>query len=119
ADEQPQQRASSGRRSRSILKEKKPAAKPGERKRRGRRAGADNAGPTGYKAAPKRTRDVLGYQAMLPSGIAWLGEDEWSVTVRLSDINYIAAAEDQQESIVDRWARFLNSYGSGTRVQET
>lgn len=121
---QPEQRDSSEKRSRSILRGKKSAAKraaqPGDRKRgRVRRAGTDNAGPTGYKAAPKRTRDVLGYQAILPSGIAWLGEDEWSVTVRLSDINYIAAAEDQQESIVDRWARFLNSYGSGTRVQET
>lgn len=56
---------------------------------------------------------------MLPSGVAWLGEDEWSVTVRLSDINYVAASEGQQESIVDRWARYLNSFGHGTRVQET
>lgn len=55
----------------------------------------------------------------LPSGVAWLGEDEWSVTVRLSDINYVAASEGQQESIVDRWARYLNSFGHGTRVQET
>ncbi len=101
-------------------KKKKTIAKPGERSRgRLRRTGFDNAGPTGYKAAPKKTRDVLGYQAMLSNGIAWLGEDEWSITVRLSDINYIAAAEDQQESIVDRWARFLNSYGAGTRVQTT
>jgi hypothetical protein len=61
-----------------------------------RAAGVDNAGPTGYKAAPKRTRDVLGFEAMLPSGVAWLGEDEWSVTVRLSDINYVAASEGQQ-----------------------
>lgn len=68
---------------------------------------------------PKRTRDVLGYQAMLPSGIAWLGADEWSISIRLSDINYVAASEEQQEGIVDRWARFLNSFGSGTRVQET
>lgn len=93
---------------------------PGERTRgRGSRVGVDHAGPTGYKAAPKRTRDILGYESMLPSGMAWLGEDEWSVTVRLSDINYIAAAEEVQESIVDRWARFLNSFGAGTRVQET
>lgn len=56
---------------------------------------------------------------MLPSGIAWLGNDEWSITMRLSDINYIAASEDQQEAIVDRWARFLNSFGAGTRLQQT
>lgn len=56
---------------------------------------------------------------MLPSGIAWLGADEWSMTVRISDINYVAAAQDHQTTIVDRWARFLNSYGAGTRLQET
>lgn len=62
---------------------------------------------------------MLGYKTMLPSGVAWLGADEWSMTMRFSDINYVAAAQDHQESIVDRWARFLNSYGAGTRVQET
>lgn len=114
-------RGDSGKKLRSIRKRKqRGGAEPGERKnRRIRKSGADNAGPTGFKAAPKRTRDVLGYVSMLPSGVAWLGEDEWSMTLRISDINYIAAAEEQQESILDRWARFLNSYGAGTRIQQT
>lgn len=56
---------------------------------------------------------------MLPSGVAWLGADEWSITLRISDINYLAAEMSTQEGIVDRWARFLNSFGSGSRVQET
>lgn len=56
---------------------------------------------------------------MLPSGVAWLGEDEWSLTLSMSDINYVSATQDHQESIVDRWARFLNSAGAGTRLQET
>lgn len=95
-------------------------AKPGQRKsRKLRRFGVDNAGPMGFKAAPKRTRDVLGYEALLPSGVAWLGEDEWSMTMRISDINYVSASEEQQTDIVDRWARFLNSFGAGTRIQET
>ncbi|UAJ81704.1 type IV secretion system protein VirB4 (plasmid) [Leifsonia sp. ZF2019] len=72
-----------------------------------------------FKSVPKSTRDVLGYKTMLPNGVAWLGADEWSMTMRVSDINYVAAAEEHQESIVDRWARFLNSFGAGTRVQET
>lgn len=118
SDEQPK---SSKKSLRNILrgKSKKPVAEPGEKTTRGRKSGVDSAGPTGYKAAPKRTRDLLGYKAMLPSGIAWLGNDEWSITMRLSDINYIAASEDQQEAIVDRWARFLNSFGAGTRLQQT
>lgn len=62
-------------------------------------------------------RDVMGFRAMLPSGIAWLGADEWSVTLRLEDITYQAAATSVQEGIVDQWARFLNSFGAGVRAQ--
>lgn len=56
---------------------------------------------------------------MLPSGVAWLGADEWSLSLSISDINYLAAEQEQQEAIVDRWARFLNSYGAGTRLEVT
>ncbi|ODA91119.1 hypothetical protein ATY41_06950 [Leifsonia xyli subsp. xyli] len=56
---------------------------------------------------------------MLPGGIAWLGADEWSMTMRISDINYVAASEAHQESIIDRWARFINGFSAGTRIQET
>lgn len=84
------------------------------------KVGFDNSRQSNaFKAAPKRTREVLGYKTMLPSGIAWLGADEWSMTLRISDINYVAAAQEHQEAIVDRWARFINSFGAGTRLQET
>jgi hypothetical protein len=56
---------------------------------------------------------------MLPSGVAWLGADEWSLTLRISDINYLAAEQSKQEAVVDRWARFLNSFGAGTRLEIT
>ncbi|MBW3069617.1 type IV secretion system protein VirB4 [Actinomyces sp. 594] len=92
--------------------------KPGEQRgRRAGRVGADNA--SGVKRVPKSTQQLLGYQAMLPSGVAWLGADEWSLTLRISDINYLAAEQSTQEAIVDRWARFLNSFGAGTRLQVT
>lgn len=71
------------------------------------------------KRVAKRTQHLLGYQAMLPSGVAWLGADEWSLTLRISDINYIAAEQDTQEAVVDRWARFINSLGAGTRLEIT
>lgn len=55
----------------------------------------------------------------MPSGVIWLGLDEWSMVLKISDINYVAAAQDLQESIVDRWAQFINSQGAGTRTQVT
>ena len=62
-------------------------------------------------------QDLAGYKRMLPTGVAWLGEDEWSLTLRISDINYVAADPPRQESIVDLWGRFLNGFGAGTRLQ--
>ncbi|RAG72774.1 hypothetical protein DN536_34130, partial [Burkholderia multivorans] len=79
--------------------------------------GIDNAS-IGRKA-PKSVVDVLGYKALLPSGVAWLGADEWSLTLHISDINYIAAGQERQEDLLDQWAKYLNSYGAGTRIQET
>lgn len=81
------------------------------------RTGVDHADPIGFKAAPKRSQDILGYKAMLPSGVAWLGGDEWSMALSFSDINYVAAAESRQESLLDKWARQLNSFAPGSRFQ--
>lgn len=84
------------------------------------KTGIDHAAAkSAFKAAPKKTRDVLGYHTMLPSGVAYLGSDEWSMTLKISDINYVSAAQNDQEVILDKWARFLNSFDSGSRIQET
>lgn len=94
------------------------AAQPGTKKHRHTpKVGIDNAG-TDHKAN-KKTQDVLGYKAILPSGVAWLGADEWSITLRINDINYLASDEGKQEAIIDRWAKFLNSFGAGTRLEVT
>lgn len=66
---------------------------------------------------PKSVKQMLGFKAMLPSGVAWLGADEWSATLRISDINYAAAEESVQTRIIDQWGKFINSFGGGTRLQ--
>jgi hypothetical protein len=110
-----------GRKSKSASRSagKSPKPQPKTKTKVRRKTGRDRAGFTGWKAAPKSTRDVLGFQAMFPTGTAYLGSDEWSMMLRISDINYIAASEAAQETILDRWAQLLNSFGAGTRVQET
>lgn len=79
--------------------------------------GIDNA--AAERKHPKSVVEALGYKALLKSGVAWLGADEWSVTLHISDINYVAAGQENQEGLLDQWAKFLNSYGAGTRIQET
>ena len=51
--------------------------------------------------------------SMLPGGVAYLGQDRWSVTLRISDISYQIASQDVQMDVVERWGRFLNSVGEG------
>ncbi|MFT8443395.1 MAG: DUF87 domain-containing protein [Bifidobacterium aquikefiri] len=80
--------------------------------------GNDDVSRGVWSAAPKRTGDVITYQAMKPDGIAYLGSDEWSITMSMSDINYVASAQDTKEALVDQWAKFINSFGAGTRIQE-
>lgn len=77
------------------------------------RVGVDHAVGSGSRDV----RDVLGYQAMLPSGMAWLGADEWSLTLRIHDINYGDADPQLQEGIVERWGQMLNTFGAGSRLQ--
>lgn len=82
-----------------------------------RRVGTDHSEHT--RRRPRTVVDVLGYKRMLASGVAWLGDDEWSLTLHTSDINYLAAAAPHQENIVDQWAKYINGFGSGTRLEVT
>ncbi|WP_334138746.1 VirB4-like conjugal transfer ATPase, CD1110 family, partial [Corynebacterium variabile] len=62
---------------------------------------------------------MMPYEAMLPNGIAWLGEDRWSLTAELGDISYLIAPQTDQEEILNRWARWLNGFGGGVSIQLT
>ncbi|MDN6210429.1 MAG: hypothetical protein L0J10_09800, partial [Bifidobacterium crudilactis] len=80
--------------------------------------GNDDVSRGVWSAAPRRTGDIIAYKAMQPDGIAYLGSDEWSMTMSMSDINYVASAQETKEALVDQWAKFINSFGAGTRIQE-
>lgn len=60
---------------------------------------------------PRSSKELIGYDSMLSNGIAYLGGDRWSVSLRISDINYQVATQDQQLDVVDRWGRFLELGG--------
>ena len=63
---------------------------------------------SGNRRIPRSSKELLGYDSMLSNGIAYLGGDRWSVSLRISDINYQVATQDQQLDVVDRWGRFLS-----------
>lgn len=64
-----------------------------------------------------RAQDVLDYDALIDSGICVLDDEHFSITLRLSDVNYVIAPPDQQESIIEQYAKFLNSFDSAHHLQ--
>lgn len=75
------------------------------------------------KDIPRRKRNaaqkVLQYQALTDTGICVLGDDHYSVTLKLADIDYQLAPEDEQQSLVEQYAQFVNSFDGGQSVQLT
>lgn len=59
------------------------------------------------------------YEALAESGLCWLGGNRYSVTLRLSDIDYQLAPGATQEGIIEKYAHFLNSHLAGQHVQIT
>ena len=54
----------------------------------------------------RSSRELVAYDSMLPGGVAYLGQDRWSVTLRISDISYQIASQDvQMAGSSTRWAR--------------
>lgn len=52
---------------------------------------------------------MIQYEALSEAGIATLGEGRYSISLRLSDIDYQVAPEDVQSKVVENYARLLNS----------
>ncbi|TBW20669.1 transfer complex protein, partial [Arcanobacterium bovis] len=62
-------------------------------------------------------QDQIHYEALAESGLCHLGGKQYSVTLQLSDIDYVLAPEDTQEGLIEKYARFLNSHLAGQHVQ--
>ena len=87
-----------------MFKSKKDADKPKKKKKVSRRQ-------------ILRAQDVLDYEALMDSGICVLDDQHFSITLRLSDVNYVIAPPHQQESIIEQYAKFLNSFDSAHHLQ--
>ncbi|OZG60725.1 MULTISPECIES: VirB4-like conjugal transfer ATPase, CD1110 family [Bifidobacterium] len=66
---------------------------------------------------PNSVKELIGFDSMLRNGIAYLGNDRWSVSIVFADINYQLSPEAHQMEIIDRWAKLLNMFDAGQCVQ--
>lgn len=61
------------------------------------------------RRARRTAQGVIAYEALTEAGVADLGSGRYSMTLRLSDIDYQVAPEYQQQQVVENYARLLNS----------
>ena len=66
-----------------------------------------------------RAQELCWYEALLPSGVMVLGGGKYSAMLKLADINYQMATEDRQRVLLERYARFFNSFSAGEQLQVT
>jgi hypothetical protein len=119
--EQPAAKSASGARCSSRASSddtRRPSRSPASRTHAAPGESALTTPPSPASSTPRSALSSSGYQAMLPSGVAWLGADEWSLTLRISDINYWPPNR-RSRGRGRPWARFLNSFGAGTRLEIT
>ena len=81
----------------------------------GKKTTSHKEGPS--KADIRNVKQLIPYDSMLANGLVYLGHDQWSVVLQLSDVNYLIATEAHQMEILDRWAKFLNLFDANMQVQ--
>lgn len=69
------------------------------------------------KKTEKTAKDIIPYESMFESGIAYLGNELWSITLHLSDVNYQISPDDIQMQILDGWAKWINGFSQTASVQ--
>lgn len=69
----------------------------------------------GYKSVSAQA--LIGYEALAESGICFLGGEKYSISLRLSDVNYSLATPSVQENLIEKYAQFINSHLADTHVQ--
>ena len=69
-------------------------------------------------ARPKwAVQSQIQYEAMAASGLAWLGGKDYSITLRLSDIDYQLLDDGARAELADAYAAFLSGHLSSHHVQ--
>ncbi|MFT9278571.1 MAG: hypothetical protein ABF532_09180 [Bifidobacterium sp.] len=68
-------------------------------------------------AKDRSVKALIPYDAILSNGVAYLGGDEWSISLLISDVNYLISTEEHQMEILNKWAKFLDTFDSTARLQ--
>ncbi len=67
----------------------------------------------------RRAQEFLWYESLLESGVCILGGGKYSACLKLSDINYQMATDDQQQKLLEAYAQFFNKFSAGEHLAIT
>jgi hypothetical protein len=70
----------------------------------------------GKTAIPRSTQDTIPYVADFEEGIFEVEPGRYSKTYQIKDINYLVCKEEEQESIFQRYAEFINYFSEELSV---
>ena len=68
---------------------------------------------------PKSVQDVIPIREAYKDGIFYLGNNLYSKSYKLSDINYDIAADDEKVEMIKKYWAVINSFNAGITVKET
>lgn len=68
-----------------------------------------------YKS-PKSIQETIEIMEVSESGIFKVQQNKYSKTYKFMDINYTTATYDEQEEILQRYCKFLNSFGCSFKI---
>lgn len=65
---------------------------------------------------PACTQDTIEIRKIAPNGIFQVGEDKWSKSYRLIDVNYTTKTYDEQLTFFYDWCKTLNSFDISVKI---
>lgn len=82
-------------------------------------AGVDRRRARDARRRAATASSMIFLEGLRADGVAYVGDGWWSVTVRISDVNYQLAAVEAQKKILNGWMGALNMFDENTRIQVT
>lgn len=83
----------------------------------GRRAKAADERRRRSRERARNVYDAIGFDVMLPNGVAQVEEGVFSETLEFTDMCYQSARDDEQRGVFDKLQDVANSFGAGSSFQ--
>ena len=67
-------------------------------------------------SVPKNTRDIIEIRKIAPNGIFQVGEEKWSKSYLLMDVNYTTKTYDEQLAFFYEWCKSIKAFDGSVKI---